>query len=310
MSVVIGIDGGGSHARAVVVSPDGRELARVAGPAGIVDARDPGSAAEVIAQLAADALAAVRADAPAAALCCGLAGAGREREREAIRIALTVRGLAQTVLVTSDAEAAMSDAFGEGAGVLLIAGTGSIAWARAADGRVVRAGGWGALLGDDGSGYAIGLAGLRAVARAADGLEDRTALSAAAVEHARVGEPRELIAWAGAATKAQIAAFAPAVLQCAAAGDAAAARIGRAAVEALADFAAHVAAAAAPAAGERWLIALAGGLLAVTGPLRADVTDAVRRSVPGCSFLERDVDAALGAARLARAASPPSSGDD
>jgi N-acetylglucosamine kinase-like BadF-type ATPase len=64
----IGVDGGGTHARAVVVDEDGRELARRVGPAGLVDPRDPGSAAAAVAQLVRDDL--LDADAPAAAALC------------------------------------------------------------------------------------------------------------------------------------------------------------------------------------------------------------------------------------------------
>ncbi len=60
--------------------------------------------------------------------------------------------IADDVLIQSDATSALEDAFGDSAGVLLIAGTGSSAFARAANGTVDRCGGWGPVIGDEGSG--------------------------------------------------------------------------------------------------------------------------------------------------------------
>jgi N-acetylglucosamine kinase-like BadF-type ATPase len=292
----IGVDGGGTHARAVVVSEAGRELARRTGSAGLVDPEDPGSAAAAVAQLVRDVLR--DAGAPsAAALCCGLAGAGRPQEREAVRIALTLEHVAERVAVIGDAEAAMADAFPEGPGVLLVAGTGSIAWARTADGEVLRVGGWGQLLGDEGSGYDTAIRGLRAVARAADGRIAETALTSVLLVAARVQDPNDLIAWAAAASKAQIAALAPAVLTCAERGDEAAATVRAHAIDAITQLAA---AAARRAQLDPPTFALTGGLLAGTGPLRTPVIDAIRKRMPQAQITDRRVDAALGAARLAR----------
>lgn len=292
----IGVDGGGTHARAVVVDENGRELARRIGPAGLVDPRDPGNAAVVVAQLARDAL--LDAGVPsAAALCCGLAGAGRPHEREAVRIALTLEHVAERVIVVGDAEAAMADAFPDGTGVLVVAGTGSIVWARAADGTAIRVGGWGQIIGDEGSGYDIGIAGLRAVAHAADGRAGPTRLTDAILSSARLTDPNDLIAWAAAATKAQIAALAPAILSCAERGDAAAAVIRIEAVNAIA----LMAGAAVQRAGTDSLtFAFTGGLLAGSGPLRNPVIQTLSSAFPGAKLNTRPVDAALGAARLAR----------
>lgn len=292
----IGVDGGGTHARAVVVDEQGRELARRVGPAGLVDPRDPGSAAAAVAQLVRDAL--IDAGQPeVTALCCGLAGAGRPHEREAVRIALTLEHIADKVGVVGDAEAAMADAFPDGAGVLVVAGTGSIAWARSATGSAARVGGWGQLLGDEGSGYDIGLSGLRAVARTADGRSPPTALSSALLGAVHLTDPDDLIAWTASATKAQIASLAPLVLSSAARGDPAAAAIRSHAVSSLVEMAA---AAARHTGTHAFAISLTGGLIAIGGPLRAAITQAVRERMPHARMTDRAVDAALGAARIAR----------
>ncbi|HSJ08871.1 MAG TPA: BadF/BadG/BcrA/BcrD ATPase family protein [Longimicrobiales bacterium] len=290
--VVIGIDGGGTHARAGVVAADGRELARVTGAAGLVSPKDPVAAAAAVEQVVRDAADAAGAALPVAALCCGLAGAGRQPERDAVRFALTLAGVADVITVVGDAEAAMMDAFGRDAGVLLIAGTGSIAWARGADGALVRVGGWGVHLGDEGSGWAIGRAALVAVARASDGRSPATSLAGPVLAHAQVHRAEELITWAAGADKGMVGALAPVVIEHADSGDAAAARIRD---EALAELALLVHTAARRAGLASPAIALHGGLVAPGGPLR----DRLAAALAGMRVLERPVDAAMGAARMA-----------
>jgi len=109
-------------------------------------------------------------------ICAGVAGAGRADEQEALANGLRRRLAddAETlhVEVVHDACIALDAAFGSESGLVIIAGTGSVVFARAHNGTTCRVGGWGYLLGDAGSGYAVGRAGLRAVAAAFDGGED------------------------------------------------------------------------------------------------------------------------------------------
>ena len=294
MSVFIGVDGGGTHARALLIDDDGRELARVTGGAGIVDARDPARAADLISELATRALREAGVAAPAAALCCGLAGAGREPEREAVRIALTFAGVAARIIVIGDAEAAMEDALPDHDGVLLIAGTGSIAWARNGE-RVVRVGGWGALLGDEGSGYAIGLAALRHVLRAYDTRAPATALTTHALAHAGVAAAADLVTWAAQAHKRDIAALAPIVLRAAADGDDVAIGIRAATVTDLTEL---VLTAARTATLDAPTVVTTGGVLR-NAELRSLLYDALRAALPRARMLDRAVDAARGAALIA-----------
>ena len=110
-------------------------------------------------------------------LCLALAGAGRRPERMAIAAMARSRGWAQLVKVVSDAQGALTGAHGGGPGLIAISGTGSIVLGRDESGREARAGGWGPLLGDEGSGYSIGLEALRAILRAQDGWGDKTLLA-------------------------------------------------------------------------------------------------------------------------------------
>ena len=128
--------------------------------------------------------------------------------------------------VIEDAALLLAAGTPDGWGVAVVAGTGSMAFARGADGRTARAGGWGPLLGDEGSGYAIALAGLRAAARAADGRAAATPLTDRLLAAFGLTRPEELIGvvYRGG-DRAALAALAPVVLEAADAGDAVAAEI-------------------------------------------------------------------------------------
>lgn len=109
-------------------------------------------------------------------VCAGVAGAGRGGEQEVLtsRLLRSLEGEAQSVRVevVHDAAIALDAAYGGESGLIIIAGTGSGVFGRTKDGSTRSVGGWGHLLGDAGSGHAVGRAGLRAVAEAFDGGAD------------------------------------------------------------------------------------------------------------------------------------------
>jgi glucosamine kinase len=140
---LLGIDCGGSHTAVVVGNRAGHVLARAEGPG---SAMRPGGAersAAVILEVARRAATLAGVTLPAMAALVGAAGAGRVPEQEALATAVKHAGAAERVAVRGDVEIALAAAFGNGPGVLVNAGTGSIAYARVADGRLFRAGGHG-----------------------------------------------------------------------------------------------------------------------------------------------------------------------
>jgi len=177
VSYFIGVDGGGTKTRAVLVDREGHELGRAAVDGAVATAHDPSAAARAVARAVRDAAEAAGVELPGAVLWAGLAGAGPRAARDGVTKALVRLRLASEVHVGTDVEAAFHDAFPEGPGILLIAGTGSIAWLRSADDVTRRVGGWGQHIGDEGSGFALGIAGLRLVTHAADGRAGETRLS-------------------------------------------------------------------------------------------------------------------------------------
>jgi glucosamine kinase len=235
---------------------------------------------------------------PVAAVWAGLAGAGREEPRSSVELELSRLGIAATVRVGTDVLAAFQDAFENGPGILLISGTGSIAWGRAEDGREGRVGGWGQHIGDEGSGFAIGLEALRRIARHADGRGPETRLQRLVLEHLGLAAVADLIPWASEASRARIAELALVVARAAGAGDAVAGEILVQAVEELEGHVLAILQSLGP-----WRrpprIALAGGLLGHGGPLRKPMEGVVVKHQ--LSTMQRPLDAARGAARLAQA---------
>jgi glucosamine kinase len=167
----IGLDAGGTKTSLLAKSPGGSPIATLVGPAANPYRVGFDESAATLAALIDEALARTgraRAD----GVCAGVAGAGRKEDQQqlAVRLQAKLGAAAPAHLkVVHDADIALEAAFEGRSGVVVIAGTGSVVLARNAEGQVLRAGGWGYLLGDQGSGHAVGLDGLRAVATAMDG---------------------------------------------------------------------------------------------------------------------------------------------
>jgi glucosamine kinase len=241
----------------------------------------------------------VAAQSPPKVLVVGVAGVGREAEREELRQALVARELADDVIVFPDAQIALDDAFSEGPGVLLIAGTGSVAFGRGPDGAFQRCGGWGPVIGDEGSGAWIGRRAVNVAAASADGREPETALVDALLTAIEADDPAAMIPWAARATPAQFAELAPVVLRVAANGDLRANTLLAMAVE---ELVLHVRTLArALFVDERAAVplALSGGLLGPRAPLRKRVEQRLRAAVPGAQLRTDEVQPARGAVRHA-----------
>ena len=182
----------------------------------------PGGAersAAVILEVARRAATEAQVSLPATLALVGAAGAGRPPEQEALAVAITAAGVAERADVRGDTEIALAAAFGDGPGILLNAGTGSIAHARGADGQLYRAGGHGWQLGDEGGGYWLGRRALAAAARAHDGLEESSTLLERLLVALALETFDDLIRWTATATPEQVAALAPHVLNAAREGE-------------------------------------------------------------------------------------------
>ncbi len=297
---VAGVDGGGTRTRVLLLARNGATAGRAEGPAALVRPDRPGAAARVVADTVRRAAEAAGAALPLPAVWAGLAGAGRASVRRALEAGLRDEHIARTVRVGTDVQAAFHDAFGAGAGIVVVAGTGSVVLGAGEDGRRLQVGGWGAVMGDEGSGYHIGVSALRAIATATDRRAPPTALTAAVLGSLDLDRPRQLSAWAESATKADIAALAPLAIRTSRSGDAPATAVVRRALGALGDqLTAAIRELFPPASGVRPTVALAGGLVSPHGPLRADAEQLVASA--GGHLLSGAVTPERGAARLALA---------
>lgn len=296
MTFVVGVDGGGTRTRAVIVDDRGLELGRAEAPGAVVTAGAPESAAQAVTEAVRAAAERACVDLPGAVLWAGLSGAGHERARLAVTDLLERAGLAQRVTIGTDVRAAFEAAFPEGPGILLIAGTGSIAWARTPGGEVGRAGGWGQQLGDEGGGFAIGLGAVRSVVRAEDGRESATVMRDDVLRALGLDDPKDLIPWAASATKAEVAGLVPVVVRAAASGDPAARHLMDQAVRELAKHVTAVLERMGPWPSPPPLL-LWGGLIGENGPLRERLSR-VLGPLP-VEVRSDSIDPTMGAARLA-----------
>ncbi len=292
----------------MLVAPDGAELGRgQAGPSNYVVAGAPAAAAAV-----AEAVRQALQAAPegvhlrGAAFClAGIAGpADAERVRQMLRQTAVPlpewTALVARARLTHDALAALVGGCGRPVGAVVIAGTGSIAYGRAADGREQRAGGWGWLAGDEGSAFDLGRRALQAAARSADGRGPVTALLPLLLAELGCARMEELVRrfTPGPELRGQVAALAPVVFRAAEAGDAVAQELVSSAAAELA-LAAVTVLHSLGLEHTPTLVVMHGGLFRHHALLRDAFARALAQQAPAARPVEPQYDAAYGAALLA-----------
>ena len=295
LAVYFGVDAGGSHTTVVVADGALRVLARVDGPASAMRPGGGLKSAAVIADTARRAVLQAGVTLPARWMGVGAAGAGRDVEQQELQEAVLASDVAKDVRVMSDGEAALRSAFGTAPGMLISAGTGSIAYARDPAGRLHRAGGYGWQMGDEGGGYWMGRRALAAAGAQRDGRGEGSTLGARLLGALGLRDFDDLVRWAATATPAQIAGLAPLVVNAAVEGERVAQTIINEGAAALADLV-RVLLPRFPNTGPVPL-ATGGGLLRADSPLLL----ALRSSLGGdpVALAPRPVDPALGALGLA-----------
>jgi glucosamine kinase len=297
MSLLVGVDAGASHSEAVVAQDDLQVLGRHRGAPGAVRPGGAGAAAETMRDTVRGALNDAGLDASPDVVVVGAAGAGNEATRTELTEALAeVLGAQVTVRVTTDAAIALEAAFADGPGIVLLAGSGSIAYGRDAAGNVWRAGGLGREVGDEGSGYALARAALDAVGRAADGRE-ATELTGRLIQVTATDSVAALLAWAHQAAAHEVAALALPVGEAAVAGDA----VARTLVEQAArDLALHVAALVGRFPPDETVrVALAGGVVQPGSPVRDALVGLLTQEPSRVDLCDDEVDPPVGALRIA-----------
>jgi N-acetylglucosamine kinase-like BadF-type ATPase len=293
--IVVGIDAGASKTRAFAVDRDGTVVGRGAGGGGnLLTSPDPQGA---IAAALAESLGGRAAD--AVVLSC--AGGDRETERtRGLEILTRHAPAGAKLLVTHDAIAALYAGNPTGCGVVLIAGTGSIAYGRNEEGEEDRAGGWGYLIGDEGSAVWCGLEALRAISHAVDGRGAPTRMTALLFQQLGVGQFSDVLPllYGRPHPAPAIAAATRALASAAADGDAIANTILQRGANALARAATVVAMTLGLAAGP---VYLAGGAFENLSLLQRLVQLDLLGLLPQATVEHVREEPAMGAARLAAA---------
>ena len=295
---VIGIDAGGTKTVCLLADEQGQIVSRARGEGANLQAVGELQVEKILHKVMDDAIDS-RAIAPAA-ICLGIAGVDRPNDAATVRSIMKRIGFNSRVLIVNDALIALETGLPGQPGVVIISGTGSIAYGRNAAGEAARAGGWGYVLGDEGSGYWIGRAALRAVLRAADERGPATVLTPMLLEHFNVAQPQLLLheVYHQQLKPAQIGALAQCVHDAFVQGDSAAIGILRGAAEELEGGALSVARRLGLTY-ESFGFILSGGIFRAVPSLEQELTRRLPLSAPRSVVTRLDREPAEGAVMLA-----------
>jgi N-acetylglucosamine kinase-like BadF-type ATPase len=222
---VLGIDAGGTKTVCLLADESGTILSEARGPGANLHAAGELAVEKVLHEVMERAIG--DRNVMPAAICLGIAGVDREDEAQVVRAMMRRIGYKSRVLVVNDALIALVAGARDAPAIVVIAGTGSIAYGRNGSGEAARAGGWGHMIGDEGSGYWIGREALAAVMRGADGRGPETALASEILAHFNVSDVSRLprIVYDRDQPRMSVAALGPIVQRVAEQGDAVATRI-------------------------------------------------------------------------------------
>lgn len=299
LDVVAGFDAGGTSTKCALMTLEGEVVAYgEAGPGNFQLVGEAGLRT-VLSEAFGRARAAAGGEVRVHAIWCGVAGASSGAERERIGAVCRELALAPLWRVTGDMVPALAAGTRAQPGIVVIAGTGSICWGCDASGQSARAGGWGYLLGDEGSGFAIGRSAAAAALRSFDGRGPKTSLLHRILHALGCADVHALVRCVYGADQPRtlIASLAPVVLEAAEDGDPVAMGILDEAAEALVQgvLAVHR---ALHFGGEVTVVA-SGGLLQRTDALLRRVRLLLAPRLPAARVVLPAVEPVVGACYLA-----------
>ncbi|MDR2863771.1 MAG: hypothetical protein LBV54_07885 [Puniceicoccales bacterium] len=277
-----GVDGGGTNTRALVVAPDGRCLAFATGNSSNINTAGPQVAAANLEATLSDAAKQFGFKPNYAAAFFGMAGVNDSSAAQLVT--KLVLGFPSVKIsgfeVANDTRALHAATFGVGSGIVLIVGTGSKCYGRAADGREWEAGGVDFLVSDEGSAYDLAVRGIKAALRAIDGRGPATALERlifSALKLSEYGEISQRLHQNSLEnpgqpmTKTEIASLAKFVTQAAADGDAVAGQVLEDAMRSVLET----------------VVAVAHKLQFVSGKVQVGITGGVVLNEPGAGVFKK-----------------------
>ena len=297
---VLGIDAGGTKTVALLADADGRIIGE--GRAGAANLQTEGELEVEKTLHTAIENATDGQQLTVAAVCLGVAGVDRQDDASVIRGVMRRLGFRSNPLIVNDALIALVAGAGSNPGVVVISGTGSIAYGVSQRGVAARAGGWGPTMADEGSGYWIGRRALAAVMREADGRGPHTELTPLVLQHFSLPRSEALVAeiYHQPQGRRAIASVGALVDRARENGDPVAIEIMHQAAEELALAAASVIS-QLDMRGEQFPIVLAGGMLKESAWLSGDVARRLSEVAPRAIVGPLTEQPAVGAVRLALA---------
>jgi N-acetylglucosamine kinase-like BadF-type ATPase len=305
---VLGIDAGGTKTVCLLADETGAILAEARGPGANLHAAGELAVEKVLHEVMEEVMEAAMVSASGnravtpAVICLGIAGVDRDDEERTVRAIMRRIGYKSRVLVVNDALIALVAGAGDAPAVVIIAGTGAIVYGRNAAGEAARAGGWGHMLGDEGSGYWIGREALAAVMRAADGRGPQTRLTDDILAQFEATDVSRLpsIVYDRAQPRTAVALLGPLVQRVSEQGDAVATRILERAADELV-LAARSVTASLEMRGEAFTFYLAGGIFRGVPWLASELPGRLAEVAPRSLVEILDREPAAGAVWLALA---------
>ena len=295
---VLGIDAGGTKTVCLLADDQGRVVAEARRGGANLQAVGELEVEKVLHEVMEEALG--DATITPAAICLGIAGVDRPNDSTVVRGIMKRIGYKARIVIVNDALVALEAGAPGQPGVVVISGTGSIAYGRDAKGQAARSGGWGYVLGDEGSGYWIGRAALRAVLREADRRGPATILSSLLLKHFGVSQAQGLIhqVYNTNLKPAAIGALATCVQSAFSQGDQVALGILRGAANELEASALSVAR-RLELVGEPFVFILAGGIFRAVPWLEQELGRRLPLAAPGSRVRLLDREPACGAVAIA-----------
>jgi N-acetylglucosamine kinase-like BadF-type ATPase len=305
MAFLIGIDGGGTKTVSVIAQACDRTIVGkgVAGPANYLK-EGLHTARRSLGESVTEALEAAGLDrSQICAVGAGLAGVGRSRDQKVMTRVLRRMFPSQPLLVGTDAFIALLGAMESAPGIIVISGTGSIALGMNRDGVLARSGGWGHLLGDEGSGYDIGRRGLMAALQDYDGRGPATAITRKIAKELCLERIDEMIPllYSGETSPRQVAGLYPLILEAAEEGDSVASALIDQAAASLVEVALAVLRKLHMEKDDP-VLAVSGGVFAHSPRIRRRFESLLLEQAPRARFVEPRHPAEVGALFLAQSA--------
>lgn len=211
MNYVIGIDGGGTKTALKLADEGGKIILSMEGGPCNINSMGKEAVERMLKELIGASLEKAQLTMEQIkVLCIGTAGVDRPSDKLIMKDIIRAAGFNNKTIITNDAVTALYGGVGGNEGVILISGTGSICYGRNSEGEAKRAGGWGHLIGDEGSGYYIGINAINKIARGFDGIEEKTVITDLILEYLKLESASDLIqfVYRSGAGKSEIASLA------------------------------------------------------------------------------------------------------